>query len=1144
MDVAKTLAELTQVEKDILTLYAIAFTPLTNEQAADIISAANIKTPESKKITRQIFNQSRKKLTDEELLMSPNTFGYYSQSLFIADILIRETLTYEAVQQEQFKQWAAAIQDYFNRHSFYYYGDSSLSSGLRNARIALYLGDFKKLEFIETEALRLSYGADPLVFTSLYSKVFGMPFRPAWFETAPKELRHRVLPHLTEFSILNGLNTRPLEQHIEAKYNSVFRDEALLMQLFRGDLSQLIKLEKEDPEDVPPYLLGALATVKGNYSIAVLHFEAYAKQWRRSMNKKKGVPPLLSYLFYPMALLGEKDGASIKKALESCKSQAKNSPELEAAFLYISAGAHYQLNAHQEAKAILKTTPARTLLDKIVWSIATSWVDAENIYDKVVLNILSEAQKIENQWFELEVTHYLSLSVHSKAQQYKAQAEKISEAIGIKPLGKLIPRIEKWERALNALSLVAKSNSDGRGKKTETGATRLVWQIDFATKHLQPLEQKLGKDGLWSAGRNVALKRIKDLAVDAMTEQDRAVAKAIKADYGWGYGSAQQYYIEWEKALRALVDHPLLFLLKSPTIVVQLSHGEPSLIVKQQGNTVEIQFDKKITQPGVEIVKETNTRYKLVEITQKHLQIASAFEGEKLTIPAQGRELLTKIIDGLRNAVQVQSELEEHFENLPSVEVDSRIYALLLPMGEGFQLEFFVKPLQSAPPYLKPGKGSEIISGEVNGQWVQTKRNTRNENKILKSVMDDCPILLDFEGSKNQEWDVQDTESCLELLLELETPRKNNQLVIEWPKGEKLRLAGRAGFDQMKVNIERKNDWFSVSGEVKVSEDLVLTMQELTKLLQANNATNFVQLSDGQYIALTEQFRKRLAELNAVLDDKMRFHPLAADLVEDFAENAHEFVADKHWKQLLKKLHDARSYEAQLPGTFQAELRSYQLEGFKWLSQLAQWGVGACLADDMGLGKTIQALAVLVDRASQGPALVVAPVSVTRNWEKEAARFAPTLRFQIFGSGDRKATIENLGAFDVLVSSYNLLQIEAEAFENKQFATIILDEAQAIKNRATKRSKTVMALKGDFKIITTGTPVENHLGELWNLFNFINPGLLGGIDRFNERFANPIEKYKDNDRRRQLQKIVKPFILRRRKNQVLDELPWIRRVRK
>jgi SNF2 family DNA or RNA helicase len=152
-------------------------------------------------------------------------------------------------------------------------------------------------------------------------------------------------------------------------------------------------------------------------------------------------------------------------------------------------------------------------------------------------------------------------------------------------------------------------------------------------------------------------------------------------------------------------------------------------------------------------------------------------------------------------------------------------------------------------------------------------------------------------------------------------------------------------------------------------------------------------------------------------------------------------------------------------------------------------------------------------------------------------RFAPTLKFQIFGDGDRKLMVESLGKYDVLVTSYNLLQLEEELFTSQNFATIVLDEAQAIKNRNTKRSKTVMALQGDFRLITTGTPIENHLGELWNLFNFTNPGLLGNHEFFNEKFGLPIEKDKDDTARKTLQRLIKPFVLRRRKNQVLDDLP-------
>ncbi|MCK5885864.1 MAG: DEAD/DEAH box helicase, partial [Alcanivorax sp.] len=160
------------------------------------------------------------------------------------------------------------------------------------------------------------------------------------------------------------------------------------------------------------------------------------------------------------------------------------------------------------------------------------------------------------------------------------------------------------------------------------------------------------------------------------------------------------------------------------------------------------------------------------------------------------------------------------------------------------------------------------------------------------------------------------------------------------------------------------------------------------------------------------------------------------------------------------------------------------------------------------------------------------------NWLDEALRFAPTLRAARFGeAGDRQTQIDQLQAFDVLVCSYGLLQNEGERLAGVPWHTIVADEAQAIKNAATKRSRAVMALQGDFKMITTGTPIENHLGELWNLFRFINPGLLGSLQQFNQRFATPIEVHDDREVRQQLKQLIRPFILRRMKSDVLTELP-------
>ncbi|MBU3984298.1 MAG: DEAD/DEAH box helicase, partial [Proteobacteria bacterium] len=200
-------------------------------------------------------------------------------------------------------------------------------------------------------------------------------------------------------------------------------------------------------------------------------------------------------------------------------------------------------------------------------------------------------------------------------------------------------------------------------------------------------------------------------------------------------------------------------------------------------------------------------------------------------------------------------------------------------------------------------------------------------------------------------------------------------------------------------------------------------------------------------------------------------------------------------------------------------------------------GISFCLADDMGLGKTIQSLAILLELSSEGPSLVIAPTSVSTNWESEVNRFAPTLNIKSLTGKDRQKTIQELGKFDLLITTYTLLQQENELLSQVKWQAVILDEAQAIKNAATKRSKAAMALQARFKLLTTGTPIENHLGELWNLFHFINPGLLGSLNRFNERFAIPIERYHDREARLKLKKLIRPFILRRIKSEVLEELP-------
>ena len=265
---------------------------------------------------------------------------------------------------------------------------------------------------------------------------------------------------------------------------------------------------------------------------------------------------------------------------------------------------------------------------------------------------------------------------------------------------------------------------------------------------------------------------------------------------------------------------------------------------------------------------------------------------------------------------------------------------------------------------------------------------------------------------------------------------------------------------------------------------------------------------------------------------------LASVAVRDLSEDAGELKADKEWKGFVERLSAAGRLEPEVPSTLQAELRDYQLEGFRWLSRLAHWQAGACLADDMGLGKTVQAIAAMLEQAPHGPCLVIAPTSVCHNWENEMTRFAPSLAIRRLGAaGGRLDILQDRRAMDVLVISYGLLHQEADALAEIDWRMVVFDEAQAIKNAETRRAQAGQRLKAHFRVALTGTPIENYLDELWSLFAIINPGLLGSRESFGRRFATPIERNRDASALQSLRALIRPFMLRRTKSAVLSELP-------
>jgi SNF2 family DNA or RNA helicase len=254
------------------------------------------------------------------------------------------------------------------------------------------------------------------------------------------------------------------------------------------------------------------------------------------------------------------------------------------------------------------------------------------------------------------------------------------------------------------------------------------------------------------------------------------------------------------------------------------------------------------------------------------------------------------------------------------------------------------------------------------------------------------------------------------------------------------------------------------------------------------------------------------------------------------------WLGGKDLSELSQKLRHFGGIQPVTPSpNLRAELRGYQQSGLNWLQFLREYSLAGILADDMGLGKTVQALAHLLHERESGrmdrPSLVVAPTSLMTNWRQEAERFAPGLKLLVLHGLDRKQHFESLKDYDVIVTSYPLLPRDQATLLEQEFHYVILDEAQFIKNPKTQYAQIVCQLKARHRLCLTGTPMENHLGELWSLFNFLLPGFLADEVRFRKVFRNPIEKGRSEERRKLLAQRVAPFMLRRRKEEVVKELP-------
>jgi superfamily II DNA or RNA helicase len=359
-------------------------------------------------------------------------------------------------------------------------------------------------------------------------------------------------------------------------------------------------------------------------------------------------------------------------------------------------------------------------------------------------------------------------------------------------------------------------------------------------------------------------------------------------------------------------------------------------------------------------------------------------------------------------------------------------------------------------------------------------------------------------------------------------------------EGKVYRNAGK-----FSAEVKSGIDWFEFHAGVSYG-NTVAHLPELLAALQRGEDT--IRLDDGTYGLVPEEWLQKyglLAGIGTTKGDHYRFTKSQVGVLDAVLSAQPETKVDKTFAMARDALHHFEGITAiDPPAGFTGQLRNYQREGLGWFEFLQRFGFGGCLADDMGLGKTVQVLGLLEQRrvgreqklpdSPSGPSLVVVPRSLIFNWIEEAHRFTPKLRVLDHTGPGRNKSAEPFAEYDVVLTTYGTLRRDLPFVKEVTFDYCILDEAQAIKNSDTEASRAVRQLQGKHRLALSGTPVENHLGELWSLFDFLNPGMLGGAAAFrvDGSLRNPGEAT-----RKLLARSLRPFILRRTKEQVAQDLP-------
>ncbi len=880
----------------------------------------------------------------------------------------------------------------------------------------------------------------------------------------------------------------------------------------RGDsLDKVVKISEW------PHVVYAISSLyRGDYDGAMAHMDAALKIRNKSVKTKNVFySPILAYFLILLYILADTETSRKKVAQYMNK-------KIEDAWL--------ENQRPAQLLAMLSMGDSDTFIRQ---HIRMTRMTEYGITSCILLDAIARNRAYETS-FKAPVSEY-AIVRYETGQCSPEEAEELEKIYGGTPALSRLKVKEPWELALEKLSDAIGKSASPAEKAEEPQKDRRICYIVYYDSDVEIREQTRLKSGKWGQGKRVSLSSFSEGVYDDISDEYDQKLKSRLNRYSYiGLDTAFPVLAGCDRVYRNTYDPACRIEIteETPYISLQLKNGAFVFSTNIPRSKYRSDYQSE------NVVCRDKLHYTVVRLNRTQMQVLKILEETGVKFPEASMEALKVFVERLSHVMEVHSPLLESGSSLEVRQGSAILYFRILPKSGAFSALLFTRPLDGGKLTFFPGRGDAVYYDSDDVSRYQVKRDIRGERHSLDVFLSKTGLAGYDADDGLYELSVEDMLPVIDACRSL-----GDICVLEWPEGRSLKVLGSLTSQSINVHIRSKEQWFEVEGDVQLSDGQALTLEQIMSAISSGGyGGGYLKLGDSEYVSLSDSLAKYLKRLESVTQsyrggERISFFQtgMLADIVHKSNLN---IQADKAYGERMAKVEEAASLNPAVPGALKAELRDYQEVGFRWMVRLDHWGAGACLADDMGLGKTVQTIAFLLYKASAGASLVVAPASVLMNWSRELSRFSPSLNVTVLNdSDDRNVALSSLGAYDVVLTTYGLLVREKDALSGVDWNVVCLDEAHTIKNRGTKMSEAAMSLKALSRVILTGTPVQNYLGELWNLFQFLNPGLLGSYESFREKFIAPIESAEDKDRQAQLKRIIQPFMLRRTKSEVVEELP-------